>query len=1180
MNKKNNFINSQKLNSNYLSEWMIKKVGENTVSIWECNNKDKNIKPINIILNVQKILKDKYIQQTDEFWMQHCCASLRELIDKNFESFLKSSKNTENKFYFEKCSEVIEKLKVYREFFNNFVHFRKYSQTIDSANEIPIFKSKNEKIKDIDENNFTKIFISFIKTIYKYFENQVEIHNIINKLDKNPKKYKVEEIQSLIGANENARIFFYKAVSNNWLSWLSANNFFDVLKEKSNEITCFPEMWYLHRIVQTSSENSDKVVSIMCGIKISKDNFNQEIVNEFTTICSLLPANALVDMLIKIRDEKWVQLVKGIGSWQYSKMFKTLVEIEKYHDDILILAEAVLEVKIEKDFRLKEKHKSSGIGEETTDIKSNKASGYVYYPRSNCDYFYFDFRSNPYIKIFEYLTDISDEYIEKTLKFLCKTISKIVKLQGKNDDSKDVFDFKDEICLANFDFFTLDLNKSNHTLSPDIIEKLLASIKKLIQKIIDKNCENTSFIINIYEKYFKPLPDNCLLWRLRLFFMSLCPNVFQNNLKKAFLRLFKYKKTDNYGQIQSGTEYKKALKKSFKVFDSKFQRKFVKKVFEFFEKVPKYDQHIGGEILSSICEFLTKNEKNKCKFFFGETFNPNFKPTPALEIMGKTNWCPKGFVTQEIFNNMSISEIVKKLKNEWNLENIKKLKNNFESNPIHSDGIIEQLKLDFACRPAEYISNANLFFDKDLLYKNYTYSFFRSVEKIIKDNSAQAKKIDWSNLIDVMTTISQSVNNSFFYQNEKQIFSRWTNSWQNVFLSIIDIIKLFLNPKEDQPVINIDKFHDKFFRIIVSLLESSNLEYKERKSVNSSLEIQKKDFENCNLDFITNNSLQGKAFKAFVFLDYWVLKNNKNEIKQKIKDVFENVLKKANSSSLMYMFGKYLGFFYIWDKNWILKLLSQIFPTDKAKQHLYIASWEGYLKSNSWNGTIFFDSQFQKLYERWFELKNNKFNESIVEHFASIFIIYHKKFGFEHELFKKFWEENIDRQAKFIDFVGKNFIFQEKVKENKKFKNSNEIRGRIWELWEWILNNSNDSKIFESFGFWINAEKGFFNLIELIKRIKKTLEKSKGILTQPFLIEESINKFAEISPLDTLEIIRLFFLEGKNFMIQKDEWKKCLKTLYEKAKTKKDTIRLISDLVKEKYEYFQEFKKIIKKTEI
>ncbi|WHP39076.1 MAG: hypothetical protein QJQ54_00115 [Mollicutes bacterium] len=42
-------------------------------------------------------------------------------------------------------------------------------------------------------------------------------------------------------------------------------------------------------------------------------------------------------------------------------------------------------------------------------------------------------------------------------------------------------------------------------------------------------------------------------------------------------------------------------------------------------------------------------------------------------------------------------------------------------------------------------------------------------------------------------------------------------------------------------------------------------------------------------------------------------------------------------------------------------------------------------------------------------------------------------------------------------------------------------------------------------------------------------------MTQPFLIEESINKFAEISPLDTLEIIRLFFLEGKNFMIQKDE---------------------------------------------
>lgn len=1145
MNKKNSQSIKSILNFIDFPDLIIKTLSENLQSVWDFNNKDNNIKPQDIIFNIQNILKDKSGVRTDKFWMQHCSSSLRELLDKDFENLFKNySVKISDENYLKEFEKIVKELKLYKTFLNEFAHVNKNG--INSANELSIFE--NEPIETINEENFNKILTNFIKMLFECLENQIEIHKKIDDfLSKKPEEIKVQKIRSLISISEDVYKYFYLNVSADWFNQLLKNNFFDVIKKKPPKSN-FPELWYLSRKV--SKVNPKQVVDIMLDIKISKDNPNhQNIICWFKFICISLPANELVRIFPKIRNEKWIQLSKS--SFEYSDMFKILVEGKKY-DDILIFTEILMEVKTKEDFELKI----------NTFTEKN----------------YFFLRKDFYIDIFKHLININDKYAEKMLEILCETLSKIVKLQGEKTNKNAVFILEDNFFLSELDLFTLNLNEVNLFCYDDstyIIGQLLASIKQTLQKMIIKHCENNSFINSIYNKYFKTLPNSFLMWRLKLFVMSLYPNIFQNNLKCEFLKLFDSAKTnEDFYEIQSGTEYKKALKKSFKVFDLKFQHKFVGKVFEYFGKTSQNQQfkNIGWEILSSVCEFLSNDEKNKCKKIFGRECDSGFLPKPAsYSISGTISSRPE--LSDEKFNNLSIANIIEKLKTKWEPDKLDKNHEFDDLNPIDADGISSQLQRDIVKRPREYISNANLFFDINSLHENYTCSFFEGIHKFINANPSQAKLIVWDKLIDVMITISESAKDNFFYQNKhKQINLKLRlSNWNNVFVSVINILELFWNTDEEQKVINFDKFRDKFFQIIIFFLNSPNPTPKDEELKNGSYKYK-----------LILGAIRKQAFKAFFSFVYHDVQQNpeskKHEIKQEIKDVYEMVLKKENTRTLMFEFGRSLSFFFFCDKDWIQKLLSQIFPADKTKQDLYIASWMGYLsKTFPFDKNMFFDSQFQKLYERGFELIDNEYsncqyffdlNKNIAIHIAIPFIIHYKKFGFENKLFKKFWEKNIDRQINFINFIGQNFIVQKDTDANKELKNNPEMIKHVQEFWTWVLKNHNDSKILKSFGFWINAEENFFDRELLVDQIKKTLEKTNGVLNWEFNLEKYINEFAKINPSKTLEIVRLFLLEGKlgvgkGFFLLKDdsEWVKVLKTLHEIAETQNRTRKLIDNLI-------------------
>jgi hypothetical protein len=128
------------------------------------------------------------------------------------------------------------------------------------------------------------------------------------------------------------------------------------------------------------------------------------------------------------------------------------------------------------------------------------------------------------------------------------------------------------------------------------------------------------------------------MFRIKLFAMSLCPELFREKLQKSFDRLFSAMEDRYYNDIDSGAEYRKALEISFDVFDETYQRQFIKKIFKNFvienedEREVRLYKRSGLRLLNSIGKYLIDEEKDKCLREFGLAYNDESIDTPGTPI--------------------------------------------------------------------------------------------------------------------------------------------------------------------------------------------------------------------------------------------------------------------------------------------------------------------------------------------------------------------------------------------------------------------------------------------------------------------------------------------------------------------------------------------------------------------
>lgn len=116
-----------------------------------------------IIVNAQDIFKSNEVKSTDQLWKEHLAASLRKLVDGNFDAnCMRFFTFTPKRNIDDEQKELCELVQLHKNFLNDFAHLN--PNAILSAKLIV----KNDNLDKIDEQTFDEICTGFIHTLESY----------------------------------------------------------------------------------------------------------------------------------------------------------------------------------------------------------------------------------------------------------------------------------------------------------------------------------------------------------------------------------------------------------------------------------------------------------------------------------------------------------------------------------------------------------------------------------------------------------------------------------------------------------------------------------------------------------------------------------------------------------------------------------------------------------------------------------------------------------------------------------------------------------------------------------------------------------------------------------------------------------------------------------------------------
>ncbi len=987
--------------------------------------------------------------------------------------------------------------------------------------------------------------------------NQIELHlKIDTLLSDGVEKALIRSVSDLIDVNDDARQYFYSKVDETWLDWLWKNGFLDTIKEKSHDPSSYGfKMPELHYLFNMSEKNPSLVTDTLCSFKISPDNFNPEVVDQFTRIASKLKAEHLKKVVLKIRDEKWIDLMGSYTQYgfEYGDMLKELKGAGD-EESILILAEAILQTR------------------SVEELKKRKDS----YRLDEIFYIHDLFETN----LFNYLLELSTNSLEKALSLLAGALTNIINYEGN-------------YLLMDEDFFNLHLSGVEGDTYKEEYKLVLAAIIDIVNKIFNENNQSPE---TIYNKYFETLPESQVSRRLRLYVLASKPETFKDKLKNEYFYLFEAKRILD---VLYGAEYEQALKLGFPFLSNDQKREYVGKVFEIFsnfkdDEDKRWKRHYASCILSVISEHLTQIEKNlAAKFEF--KIDPEYKPEPSIGRIRGGTVTPRSPMSSEDFSKFSVQDVTKNLKGELSPDALRtKFKNDDFLNPRDADGVAEQLKGDIKNRPEEYLLNAKLFFNRRYLIPHYTNAYLRGIKDYLAESRSAGKSYDLKNLIELLLTIKTSGERSKFDKPGKQE-GRWLSDWDSVHMTICDLLEELIRQKDKITIINFKQFRNQLLEILGYLFDYEDPVTEDEKIKTARMTIRgggKPETFISDPFSIAINSVRGRAFQVLLHFIYQDASNFEHiKLSDEVKALYTKVLEKENTRAIMFMFGHYLPSFHFRDMEWTRGKLHEIFSSEDKDKYLRLAAWEGYLSNNLYR-ELFNEPEIERLYEKNITLKlkypKQKFfkdpKEAIAIHFALALINY-EDFGFDNKVLKKFLKlARPEQLSEFISFIGKSYITGENSDVLKDVKSSWKLK-RVKEFWLMILKKDVNKDILGKFGTWVDTDSGVFEIKWLATMINKTLTKTGGLMDWDYGLLKSIEKIAEVCPDQALKIMDKHFTatidsDKGTFPIREDkEWYNAFKIVYSAKddKIKGNTYNLVSKLIEKGGRPFWDLEKIVKK---
>ncbi|MBN2286055.1 MAG: hypothetical protein JXI43_06380 [Tissierellales bacterium] len=673
-------------------------------------------------------------------------------------------------------------------------------------------------------------------------------------------------------------------------------------------------------------------------------------------------------------------------------------------------------------------------------------------------------------------------------------------------------------------------------------------------------------------------------------------------LKNMLFRIFK---EDRYSELIMGAEYKKALKIAFPLMEKDDQSSYISLAKDLFSHASKEEEILtkkmdGSQIFSIIGEFLLDNQIAEL-LEVGFDINPAYVPSPTIGPVRCGFVNAKGPLKQEELHSISVRTIAEKLKGVWSPARL--IEQDVERdflNPLNAEGMGKLLIEDVKTRLREYLEHANEFLDPKNLDLHYLYSLLSGFSDAIEKNTESLTMADWDRLIEFCQQIIVSRKEQLREQQEYEIneHNAWLGRlgrWNAVHAEMIKMLKTILG--ENGIKLGFEWNHHR--HEILSIIEYSfdhpdPTPDDEQINTAKITELTEGQEPLVSDPFtIAINSIRGQSFELFVLaVNLDRVKNHdfeSVELSEEIKKLYEYLLNKEKTRAIMFMFGHYLPMFFFRDKNWLKSILHKIFPTDKGKRYLYLAAWEGFLYNNLYI-EIIKDKDFQRLYKRAIMMTEKDYpyqkhfidpDEKVAQHFSLAYL--HSDINFGSELFDSFWTDGSIRQhIAFVDSLGRSF-FSSQNPETLNYLRENENTGRkIKDMWNWLLDNYSDPKVFDGIGFWIDLDKGIFQANELASYLAKTLAKTDGYLKWEIGLQKNIVELAKNAPECTIDITRLYLLEGilrkrtnSHYFILDKKWIEAFRILYTQTATKQATLSLINDLIREGGNYFWQLKEVL-----
>lgn len=979
--------------------------------------------------------------------------------------------------------------------------------------------------------------------------NQLQIHKKIDDFFKTDiSTATIGVATELISYNSDAKRYFFASATEQWVRWFYENNLFAELKNKSDDPTKYqyrlPELEYLTRMAEKEPET---VADIIISIPISKDTFNPEVIDRFFWITGLLPVVQIKQILPKILEENWLLLMSNFSKsgYEYKKMVEKLSEAKEY-EALLVLAKIILTVRAKEEFAESERFSISDKLFYLGDISDTG--------------------------IFESLAEEENTRKEESLRVVLDALSVVVELGKKREET--VFDKTEPFYLLDVDIFELELNTDKRYHFREDIQNLVATAKILIRSIFGTVCENELEVNRIYSTHIAIMPDSLTCWRLKLYTITRCPEIFKAEIKEFLFRVFNV--GDRYFEIDGGAEYHQALIAGFQALDDSVQREFVSKVIEYYGAIledkdrQKWRNRDGLEILTYIKKYLTPDEVSSTESIFGNILDSNkITPRPSFghvtsgAISHKSPFDP---------SEISIDELITHLKTD---STPKALDEEFRSDEFFSrrgaEGLGDAIKEDFKLRKTEYLSSLDKFFDRDSIDAGYVYAILRQIEDMLRAKEVFTN-IEYIQIINFFNLIKASGEEKEFEPTETQSHIA---DWITVHKSMADVLLEILAVMKESETFKSNR------ETILSLI-------KYLLSIKSSPDAENDKRESNEPAHIAVNSVRGQAYRAFVQFTY----NEGDKIlSDDVKILYEHVLDTDTSNAVRFTVGQFLASFYFRDIPFIKGLLPKLFPKAEAgKEKAYFATWEGYLTSSLYKELF---EELKDYYKYAIEISSDTYpdrkylkglDETLAVHIALAYA--HFDFNIGDSLFDLFWNTpNEARHYEFVSFLGRTCITRSQAGDTW-FTENKVSKEKLIEFWNWIISTgiSIEPKAFSGFGFWINPDKEIIDEKIIVKNLVVVMEKSEGEVDWDYGLTRRIKVFAEIDPENTLKVIKNFLLHDGELNSHRraplfsidSEIKDALEIIYKTDTLKLVVEELINLLIEKGSSVFWGLKEVVK----